>query len=56
MFLKVLIPYSRLSRSDETDLKEFSARFFSINFVFGDSEISRINIFGNALRIVLGIL
>ena len=29
VFWKILIPYSRLSRIDKTDLKEFPARVFS---------------------------
>ena len=31
---KILLPYSRFSRIDKTDLKDFLARVFSNNFDF----------------------
>ena len=37
-FLKILIPYSRFSRFDKTELKDCSARVFSNNFNFWDFE------------------
>ena len=45
VFCKILIAYSRFSRSDKTDLKDFGARDFSKTFDCGYSEISPNHIF-----------